>query len=187
MNHSVVAIITLVSVMALVMGPAIATASAPTLTPPPATLPSITYYVNPNDGTHYTITTPEWDNFLADIIDNKSYVSYNFTLDVYQPLIVFDLSYSGLNYYGGQFVKALSHIGFPSVQNMSLAFNQTKNLESQINGYTNIQALDAGAYPAFSWSLPPVHSTSTEYEEIGSIVALVGVIFVLYFIFNRKK
>ncbi|MEM0155437.1 MAG: hypothetical protein QW597_02385 [Thermoplasmataceae archaeon] len=187
MNHSFVAIITVLSVMALVMGPAIASASAPTLTPPPATLPPVTYYTNPNEGTHYTISTPEWNSFLADIIDNRSYVTHNFTLDVYQPLILFDLSYSGLNYYGAQFVSALSHIGFPSVQNMSLAFNQTKNLQSQIKGYTNIQALDAGAYPAFSWSLPVVHSTSTEYEEIGSIVALVGVIFVLYFIFNRKK
>ncbi|OWP56563.1 MAG: hypothetical protein B2I17_05760 [Thermoplasmatales archaeon B_DKE] len=188
MNHLVISIMALLSLTMLVAVPAVSAAATPTLSPPPATLPAVVYYTNPVTGVHYTVTTPEWSSFLSKIIDNSTYVSYNWTLNVTQPLVLFDLSYTGLNPYGMVFIQALAKVGgFPSIHNMSIAFNMTKNLPSQISGYTNIQALDAGAYPGFTWSVPIVHSMVTEYEEIGAIAAIVVVMFVLYFAFNRKK
>ncbi len=160
-------------------------ASTPVLNPPTGSLPSISYWVNPDQ--HYTITTTEWQNFFKDVIDNNTYVTFNWTKNTTQDLIIFDLSYTGLNPYGLQIVVSLSKIGFPTVQNMTLAFNQTKNLPSQISGYTNIQALDAGAYPGFSWSVPITNNVNITYEKYGVIVILALSVVVLYYIFNRKK
>ncbi|BAB59601.1 TVG0449738 [Thermoplasma volcanium GSS1] len=163
--------------------PAVSSASTPTLPPPPSSLPSITYYY---DSTHYTITSTEWGSFFGEIIDNKSYVSYDWINVSTQDLIVFDLSYTGLNPFGLELVVALSSIGFPSVSNMTKAFLSIENKPSQIPGYSNIQALDAGAYPGFSFSKPVTNYTG-EYIGIGIIVALFASIFVLYYVFNRKK
>ena len=159
-------------------------ASTPSLSAPPATLPAITYYTN---STHYTITTNQWNSFIFDVIDNKSFVKYNWSQNATQQLILFDLSYSGLNPFGSELVVALSSIGFPDVHNMTKAFFAVENESSQISGYTNIQALNAGAYPGFSWSQPKVHSPIETYYEVGSILAIVAATFVLYFVFNRKK
>ncbi|WP_297216222.1 hypothetical protein [Thermoplasma sp.] len=167
----------------LISLPAVSLASSPSLPLPPASLPSITYYYG---STHYSITQAEWNSFFADVIDNKSYVSYNWINVSTQDLIVFDLSYTGLNPYGLELVVALSGIGFPSVQNMTKAFKSIENKPSQIPGYTNIQALDAGAYPGFSFSKPVVNHTG-EYIGIGIIIVLFASIFVLYYVFNRRK
>ena len=160
-------------------------ASIPPLQPPTGSLPAITYYTNASS--HYTITQSEWQSLFTNVYDNSSYVSYNWSKNVTQYLIIFDLSYTGLNPYGLQFVEALSTVGFPSVGNMTKAFNLTKNENSQINGFTNIQALDAQAYPGFSWSVPKGVSTTVQYEEWGALFVIVASIFALYFIFNRKK
>ncbi|CAC12228.1 hypothetical membrane protein [Thermoplasma acidophilum] len=173
----------LILALALLSLPAVSMASTPTLPPPPSSLPSITYYYG---STHYSITQTEWNSFFSDVIDNKSLISYNWTNVSTQDLIVFDLSYTGLNPYGLELVVALSQIGFPSVQNMTKAFISIENKPSQISGYTNIQALDAGAYPGFSFSKPVVNHTG-EYIGIGVIVVLFASIFVLYYVFNRRK
>ncbi|MGC8608407.1 MAG: hypothetical protein ACP5UV_00880, partial [Thermoplasmata archaeon] len=120
------------------------------------------------------------------VIDNRSYVKYNWTNVDTQDLIVFDLSYTGLNPFGMELITALSGIGFPSVTNMTKAFLQIENKPSKIPGYSNIQALNAGAYPGFSFSKPKTNNL-LEYYGIGGMVALFASIFVLYYIFNRKK
>ncbi len=160
-------------------------ASVPVLNPPTGSLPSISYWVNQQQ--HYTITTTEWQSFFKDVYDNNTYVSFNWTKNTTQELIVFDLSYTGLNPYGLQIVISLSGIGFPSIQNMTLAFNKTKNMASQISGYTNIQALNSGAYPGFSWSVPITKNANITYEKYGIIAALGLSVVVLYYVFNRKK
>ncbi len=71
--------------------------------------------------------------------------------------------------------------------NMTKAFLDTENVSSHVKGYTNIQALDAGAYPGFSFSKPVVARKTVQYEEAGAIIAIIAGMFVLYFIFNRKK
>ncbi|HLH85257.1 MAG TPA: hypothetical protein VKU79_00110, partial [Thermoplasmataceae archaeon] len=164
--------------------------SQPTLSLPPSSLPTYTYYIN-GTSNHYTITDSEWNTFFTDIIDNKTYVTYNWSSNATQDLIIFDLSYSGLNYYGMQWVVQLSQIGSPSLANMSKAFNATKDLQSLVSSgghyLTDIQALNAGAYPGFSWSHPRVPSMTTEYRNIGIIVVIVVSMFILYYVFNRKK
>ena len=159
-------------------------AATPNLSQPPASLPAITYYTNTS---HYTITTNQWDSFIYNVIDNNSFVKYNCSKNATQQLILFDLSYSGLNPYGMELVVALSKIGFPDVHNMTKAFFATANQTSQIPGFTNIQALNAGAYPGFSWSQPKVHTPIQNYYEAGIVVAIIAATFVLYFVFNRKK
>ena len=189
-KNQYLAVITLVAFFAVSLSPFASAASGPTLNPAPFNLPSVTYYIN-GGSSHYTITDSEWLNFFNDIIDNKTYVTYNWSQNATQDLIVFDLSYSGLNPYGMQLVYALSQIGFPDVHNFTLAFNKTASQESFVTGnggkLTNLEALNAGAYPGFSWSTPKVHGIATEYRNIGIIAAIIAAMFILYFYFNRRK
>lgn len=185
MRKNITAAITVLSMLFIVtVLPAAANASTPTLSAPPSSLPSVTYYTST---THYTITTTEWASFMGKVIDNKNIVSYNWSANATQDLIVFDLSYKGLNSYGLQLVNALSGIGYPSVANFTKAFWSVANKTSSVSGHTNIQALNAGAYPAFSWSTPKVHTATQNYYYTGIVIAIIAAVFVLYFVFNRKK
>ncbi|GGM70260.1 hypothetical protein GCM10007108_05450 [Thermogymnomonas acidicola] len=173
-------------VVLLALMPFISSASAPPIPAPPSTLPTITYHVVGTNES-YNITDTDWTTFFTDIIDNSTYVKYNWSANASQDLIIFDLSYTGLNPYGAEFVEALSQIGSPTIKNMTLAFERIENDPSQVKGYTNIQALNAGAYPGFSWSKPKVAGPVATYRDVAIIVAIIAVVFVLYFVFNRKK
>lgn len=169
--------------MFLIAAPAVANSSQ-NLPAPPSVLPTITYYYN---GTEYNISNSVWVNFFSNVIDNKKYVTYNWSAVDTQYLIVFDLSYTSMNPYGAYFLLKLSETGSPTMANMTKAFLDTENVSSHVKGYTNIQALDAGAYPGFSFSKPVVARKTVQYEEAGAIIAIIAGMFVLYFIFNRKK
>jgi hypothetical protein len=186
----VLAAVAFFSVFLIALAPASSAAQTPTLTPPPATLPSITYYIN-GTSTYDSISNTQWQVLFQDVFNNHNFVKYNWSQNLTEDLIVFDLSYTGLNPYGNALIVSLSNIGSPTVQNLSKAFNATKNdlslVKSGGNAITNIQALNGGAYPGFSWSKITVKSLSAEYRDAGIIVALIAVTFVLYFYFNRKK
>ncbi|WMT51203.1 MAG: hypothetical protein RE471_09520 [Ferroplasma sp.] len=169
--------------LVMVMAPFASSASPVTLPAAPSTLPSITYNYN---GTNESITGSDWISFFSSVIDNTHYVKYSFNTST-QYLIVYDLSYTGMNPYGLQFIQALSGIGTPTLKNMTLAFNDTKGETSQVKGYTDIQALNAGAYPGFSFSKPAVKPISREYLDVGIIVAIIAGMVALYYVFNRKK
>lgn len=191
MNNKTVTSISALSILIILsLAPMVSLGSTPVLNPPPASLPSPTYYVN-GTSTHYTITTTEWDSFFSDIIDNKSFVSYNWSANTTQDLIVFDLSYTGMNPYGMEIVYALSTIGFPSVQNFTKAFwmvaNKTSMVTSGGTHLTNLKALDSGAFPGFTWSKPRVTGILTEYRDAAIILAIFAGMFVMYFYFNRKR
>ncbi len=175
----------------LIMVPAISTAS-PTLASPPSTLPTEKYYyynTTSHNCTGYNVTSADWHAFFSKVIDNHKYVKYNWTNVTTQYSIIFDQNYSGLNPYGAEFISALSSIGSPTVNNMTVAFKDIENKSSLVNHgkYTNIKALDAGAYPGFSFSKPAVKPLVSEYEDFGIIIAIIAGMVVLYFIFNRKK
>ena len=176
------AIIVILSLV-MIMAPFASSASTPTLPPAPSSIPSITYYHN---GTKESVTASNWVSFFTDVIDNRTYVKYDFNLST-QYLIVYDLSYTGMNPYGLQFIQALSTIGSPTMKNMTQAFKNTETENSQVKGYTNIEALDAGAYPGFSFSKPIVKPISTQYMYVGIIVAIIAGMIALYYVFNRKK
>lgn len=179
---SAVTVLTLLLAVGIL--PTAVSASTPQLNPPPSSLPAVTYYTS---STHYTITTTEWSSFFTGVIDNRSIVSYNWSANATQDLIVFDLSYSGLNSYGLALVSALSNTGFPSVENFTKAFWAVANETSAVSGHSNLQALNSGAYPAYSWSTPKVHTAAQNYYYAGIVMAIVAAVFVLYFVFNRKK
>ncbi len=176
---AVIALFLMVSLL-----PSLSDAAVPPLGAQPSSLPSIPYNY---DGSIYNITSSNWTTYFDDIFNNRAIVSFNWSGNATEDLIIFDLSYTGLNPYGLQIVTALSTIGTPSLNNFTLAFNKTKSMSSQVPGYTNIQALKAGAYPGFSWSVPKIKKPALQYTYLGIILALIASIFVLYFIFNRKR
>ena len=169
--------------LVMIMAPFTSSASTVTLPPAPSSLPAVEYNYN---GTNESVTGSDWISFFSNVIDNTHYVKYSFNTST-QYLIVYDLNYTGMNPYGLQFIQALSTIGTPTLKNMTLAFNDTKDQSSQVKGYTNIKALDAGAYPGFSFSKPMIKPLSEDYEAIGIIVAIIAGMIALYYVFNRKK
>ena len=175
----------------LVMVPAISTAS-PTLASPPSTLPTEKYYYY-NTTSHncmeYNVTGSGWHTFFSKVIDNHKYVKYDWANVTTQYSIIFDQNYSGLNYYGAEFISALSSTGSPTVKNMTVAFEGIEKKSSLVDlgKYTNIKALNTGAYPGFSFSKPAIKPLVSEYEDFGIIAAIIAGMIVLYFIFNRKK
>jgi hypothetical protein len=176
------AIIVIISLV-MVMAPFASAASTATLPPAPSSLPSVTYNYN---GTKESITGSDWISFFVGVIDNNSYVKYSFNSST-QYLIVYDLNYTGMNPYGLQLVQALSAIGTPTLKNMTAAFEAVGHAHSHVKGYTNKEALNAGAYPGFSFSKPVVKPISTQYLYVGIMVAIIAGMVALYFVFNRKK
>jgi hypothetical protein len=176
------AIIVIISLV-MVMAPFASSASPVTLPAAPTSLPAISYNYK---GTNESISDANWTTFFSNVIDNTHYVKYSFNTST-QCLIVYDLNYTGMNPYGLQFLQALSGIGTPTLKNMTLAFNETKDMSSQVKGYTDIGALNAGAYPGFSFSKPVVKPLSAEYLDVGILVAIVAGMIALYYVFNRKK
>ncbi len=161
-----------------------ASATVPPLGTEPTSLPAIEYLYG---GAAENISASDWTIFINGIYDNSTYISYNWTTNTTQDLIIFDLSYSGLNAYGLQMIKALSIIGTPTLANFTRAFLNTQNDSSQIKGYSNIQALNGGAYPGFSWSVPKVKKPEYQYAFTVILAGIVVSTFVLYYIFNRKR
>lgn len=184
------AAVVLISLLASSFLPLSAAATTPTLGLPPAALPSYTYYIN-GTSEHYTITSPNWDTLFTSVFNNQSMISYNWSQNATEDLIIFDLSYSGPNSFGVQFINALSSVGAPSAANFTVAFKKVENLNSKVTSggspLTNIQALNSGAYPGFSWSKPKVKPLSTEYRDAAIVVGIILATFVLYFYFNRKR
>lgn len=185
------AAVVLFSLLAVSFVPfAASAATQPTLSLPPTTLPTVTYYINGTEN-HYTLSTPQWQLLFSDVFNNRSIVSYNWSQNSTEDLIMFDLSYTGLNPFGVELVSALSFIGSPTIANFTLALHKVAGAKSLVNSggntLTNMQALNAGAYPGFTWSQVKVKSTSAEYRDAGIILAIIVATFVLYFYFNRKR
>ena len=153
---------------------------------PPASLPVITYYYG-SSGAHYTITSTDWTSILTDVFDNTSIITYSFANNTTQALILLDITYTGLNPYGVEYIAALSQVGILNTTNEIKAFWLTANKSSQIPGLTNWQALNLGAYPGFSWSKTKVVPFSVSYEYAIILVVITASIFVMYFVFNRRK
>ncbi|MHB1507396.1 MAG: hypothetical protein ACYCUZ_05005 [Cuniculiplasma sp.] len=156
------------------------------ITIPPQSLPSVTYYYG-NQGGHQTITTPEWNSILKNVFDNKTIISYDFANNTTQALILFDITYTYMNPYGNEYVAALGQIGPLNTANEQKAFWMTANKSSQVSGYSNWGALNVGAYPGFSWSKPQILPSYLTEEYFAIFGAVVASIFVLYFVFNRRK
>ena len=175
----------IIAVLFLVMIPFGSNASTPNISPPPASLPVQLYYTNT---THYTINAYDWNQIISTVLDNTSLVSYPWANNLTQALVFFDITYTGMNPFGLEFIVALSKEGgSPTTQNATIAFNSIENMPSKVSGYTNIQALDAGAYPGFSWSKPVDKPGILEEEYFIVLIAIVASVFVMYFVFNRRS
>ncbi|MCL4335098.1 MAG: hypothetical protein M1402_03265 [Candidatus Thermoplasmatota archaeon] len=183
-GKALISAIVILSLALVSIVPSVTLAATPALQPTPTTLPTMTYYIGNKT---YGITDSLWKTFFKDVYDNKTYVTYPWANNSTQYYIVYDLSYTGPNAYGLQILIQMEKIGGASVKNLTIAFNKTKGMASQVSGYSNIGALDAGAYPGFSWSVPKIKPGGVTETDYGILVAIVASIFVLYFVFNRKK
>ena len=72
---------------------------------------------------------------------------------------------------------------------VSYALNVTADLDSDGDGYTNIEELNAGTYPGDPNDYPGKNATNPIEENLGYILLgiLLASVFVLYFIFGKEK
>lgn len=182
-----------ISILILSTGASIAATGAPsTLPTPPTTLPSFTYYVD-GANSHYSISSSNWTLFFSSVLDNRTIVSgYNWSSNTTQDLVVFDLSYTGLNYFGMELVNELSLLNdSPTAKNFTNAFLKIENEKSLVkyggSTLTNIRALQLGAFPGFSWGYPRVNPLYVDYRDAAILIGVVVSMFILYFVFNRRK
>ena len=150
-----------------------------------------TIMVTFSDGKVYNITGKTWGVAIIPYIEGRV-TKFNWVNK--SEYLFFDRSLKGLNPYGLDFVRAIEAHTFKEFnKNMFVvlgdALNMTANLDSDHDGYTNIQELNNGTYPGDPNEYPGKNEKGFwdlygGYMTIGIIIASV---FVLYFVFNREK
>ncbi len=141
------------------------------------------------DGKMYNITGKMWGSAIYPYIEGRI-TSFDWIDKI--TYLFFDRSLKGLNPYGLDFVRALeTHTYKEFNKNMFLvvgeALNATNNLDSDHDGYTNIQELNNGTYPGDPTDYPG-KNTKSFWDKYGGYIiigAIIASVFVLYFVFNR--
>ncbi len=151
--------------------------------------PTITLYFS--DGKKANITGKIWSGTIFPMIEGMI-KGYNWVKKI--RYLFFDYSLKGLNPYGLDFVRAMEERPYSEFENnftklVSDAFKLTADLDSDGDGYTNIQELNAGTYPGDPNDYPGKHPAEALEENLGYILlgVFIGSVFVLYFIFGREK
>ena len=151
--------------------------------------PTITIYTS--DGVMQNITGKAWSGTIFPYIEGRI-KSFDWTKKI--KYLFFDKSLKGLNPYGLDFVRAIEKSTSTEFEAniylvLSKALNDTANLDSDHDGYTNQKELNSGSYPGFADDYPGKNSQSSieDYEGYITISAIIGATFVLYFVFNREK
>ena len=151
--------------------------------------PTITLYFA--DGKKANITGKIWAGTVFPLVEGMI-KGYNWVKKI--RYLFFDYSLKGLNPYGLDFVRAMEEKPYSEFENnftklVGDAFKLTADLDSDGDGYTNIEELNAGSYPGDPNDYPGKHQTSMWEENIGYIIlgVLIASVFVLYFIFGREN
>ena len=151
--------------------------------------PTITLYFS--DGKHANITGKIWSGTVFPIIIGVI-KSYNWEKKI--KYLFFDKSLKGLNPYGLDFVRAMEEYTYDDYQNnftkiVNGALKETANLDSDGDGYTNSQELNAGTYPGDPNDHPGKKVTEGIEKYTGYIIlgVLIISVFILYFVFGREK
>ncbi len=143
-----------------------------------------------SDGKEYNITGKMWGVTIYPYIEGRVH-SYNWQDKI--TYLFFDRSLKGLNPYGIDFVRALERMTLEQFQKnifecVGNALNYTANMDSDGDGFTNIQELNNGTYPGDPNDYPGKNA-KTLWDLYGGyiiVTILVASIFVLYFVFNRE-
>ncbi len=150
--------------------------------------PTITVYFS--DGTSTNITEKQWVEIFP-IIQGRI-KGYDWSGMMKE--LLFDSSNTGLNPYGLDFVRGIEKHTLNEWDNnyarvVIEALNYTYDLDSDGDGYTNYEELNAGTLPGDASSHPGLTQEEfwNKYEGYIIIGVLVASIFVLYFVFNREK
>ena len=151
--------------------------------------PTITLYFA--DGKKANITGKIWSGTVFPLVEGMI-KDYNWVNKI--KYLFFDYSLKGLNPYGLDFVRAMEEKPYSEFENnfvklVGYALNATEYLDSDGDGYLNIDELNAGTYPGDPNDYPGKNTTNTLEENLGYIIliVLIASVFALYFIFGREK
>ncbi len=150
--------------------------------------PTITVYFS--DGTSTNITKKQWVEIFPVVQGRIS--GYDWSGRMKE--LFFDKSLKGLNPFGLDFIRGLEEHTLSEWDNnyarvIIEALNYTYNLDSDGDGYSNYEELNAGTLPGDANSHPGMTQEEFWGEYQGWIIigVLIASVFVLYFVFNREK
>ncbi len=151
--------------------------------------PTITLYFA--DGKKANITGKIWAGTVFPLVEGII-KGYNWVKKI--KYLFFDYSLKGLNPYGLDFIRAMEEKPYSEFENnftklIGDALTLTADLDSDGDGYNNIEELNAGTYPGDPNDYPGKHPSNMIEENLGYIILgiLLASVFVLYFIFGREK
>ena len=151
--------------------------------------PSVIVYFS--DGVSENISGKVWADTIFPIVEG---MIHNFSWGKKIKYLFFDKSLKGLNPFGLDFVRAMEthtskefNTDFPKLVGDSL--ESIYNKDSDRDGYSNIEELNAGTYPGDPNDHPGTVQEKfwDQYGGYTLITVIVLSIFVLYFVFNREK
>jgi len=151
--------------------------------------PTVVLYFN--DGIRANITGKVWAQTIFPIVVGMIH-KYNWEKKI--KYLFFDKSLKGLNPFGLDFVRAMESHPYSEFENnfpklVGDALKSIYNLDSDRDGYTNIEELNAGTYPGDPSDHPGL-SQKKFWDEYGGYIIMITIIasiFVLYFVFNREE
>ncbi len=150
--------------------------------------PTITVYFS--DGSTTNITDKQWVEIFPVVQGRISGHDWSGRMGE----MFFDKSLKGLNPFGIDFIRGLEEHTLNEWNNnyarvVIEALNYTYDLDSDGDGYTNYEELQAGTLPGYADSHPGMTQEEFwgQYEGWVIIGVLIVSVFVLYFVFNREK
>ena len=146
-----------------------------------------------SDGGVYNISGKFWAGTIIPYIQGRIN-GYNWETDARSKYIFFDKALKGLNPYGIDFIRALEKYTVNEFEKepfliLGKVLNQTADIDSDGDGYSNMEELEAGTLPGFADNYPGTNEKGFWEENEGYIIlgVLIASIFVLYFVFNRES
>ncbi len=156
-----------------------------------ATYPTITIYLS--NGDKIDIEDKFWKSEVYTALYDKEVSNYSWDKDERRDYVFFDKSLKGLNPFGLDFINAVKEIieeeggNNITVTYSKKALLKIANLDSDKDGYSNKEELDAGSLPGFADDTPEMHKKGDPYMWVkyGVVAGIIVSIFVVYFIFRR--
>ncbi len=139
-----------------------------------------------DSGKVINVTDEIWKTQIYPALGDRDVTTYKWLTSTKKDYVFFDRSIKGLNPFGQDLLEALSHYDNITMVNAKEAILSIGNLDSDGDGYSNIEELRMGTLPG-----DPTDTPSWEQEnytpQYGIIIGLIASVVVLHFIFRKSS
>ncbi len=139
-----------------------------------------------DSGRVINITDEIWKTQIYPALGDRDVTNFKWLTSTKKDYVFFDRSIKGLNPFGQDLIEALSHYDNITMVNAKEAILSIGSLDSDGDGYSNIEELRMGTLPG-----DPTDRPSWEQEnyipQYGVIIGLIASVVVLHIVFRRSS